>query len=394
VRSRDIKRRQGIKSRPVKNRQKFKSIPLLVKNVLQKSPLARLGAGLAAIKVYTFRAGRSGGRSRGSGEGFAGGDPRESRTPFAKGRSRGVVAGLLGRHSRGGRYLFASSRRNVFGIRELFLRVCVVAALLLVAAVGWRVIRPGVTLRVSADTVAAFRVPHRAIGMLRGYADSHGIPFPELFAVFNAENDFFPEKSASYDLSRLEDMYVTNFRQIFRRYSRRSIAPYAEMFENLFDEIEVFPIPTGWYEHDASVMFGNSWGVEHNFQGNRTHMGTAIIDRENIRGRVPVVSMTAGSVSDAGWCSQLGYFVGVTSRNGTYYLYAHLDSIATGLLVGQNVAAGQLLGLMGNTGGGRGSSNFQVHLHLAIAPDVRFTRGQFWINPYPLLRYIEDRRDV
>jgi len=376
MRSRDIKRRQGIGKR-----QKSKNLPLLIKNALRKSPLARLGTGLAAIKVYYFRASRPGSSSRGSG---AGRDLRESRTPFVGGRSRWLD--FLSRQSRG-------RRNRSLGIRELFFRVCVVAALLLVVAVGWRVVRPGVTLRVSPDTVAAFRVPHRAIGMLRGYADSHGVPFPELFAVFNAENDFFPEKSATYNLSRLEDMYVVNFRQVIRRYNRRSIAPYAEMFGNLFDEIEVFPIPTGWYEHDASVMFGNSWGVEHNFQGNRMHMGTAIIDRENIRGRVPVVSMTAGDVTDAGWCNQLGYFVGVTSRNGTYYLYAHLDSIAAGLSAGQNVTAGQLLGQMGNTGGGRGSSNFQVHLHLAIAPDVRFTRGQFWINPYPLLRYLEAGRE-
>jgi murein DD-endopeptidase MepM/ murein hydrolase activator NlpD len=161
------------------------------------------------------------------------------------------------------------------------------------------------------------------------------------------------------------------------------------MFENLFGEIEVFPIPTGWYEDEPSVMFGDSWGVEHNFQGNRMHMGTAIIDRENIRGRVPVVSMTQGTVREAGWDNQLGYAVGVVTESGTFYLYAHLDSLAPGLAVGQAVTAGQLLGQMGNSGG-RGGRSFPVHLHVAISPEVSFTRGNFWINPYPLLRYIEN----
>jgi len=269
--------------------------------------------------------------------------------------------------------------------------MCVIAAIITISVIAWRIIRPGVNIRVNPDTVAAFRVPHRAIGMLADYADTHGIPFPELFAVFNAENDFFPEKSAVYDLSRLEEMYVANFDRLLRRYNNRSLAPYVDMFRNLFSEIETFPIPGGWYEHDASVMFGNSWGVEHNFQGNRMHMGTAIIDRENIRGRVPIVSMAAGLVANAGWDNQLGYFVGIATQNGSYYLYAHLDSIAAGLAAGQNVTAGQLLGQMGNSGGGRNSRSFPVHLHLAISPDVNFTRGQFWINPYPLLMYIENR---
>jgi len=283
-------------------------------------------------------------------------------------------------------------RRGLF--KEAFFRICVVATVFIILAAAWRVLRPSQNVRVSPDTVAAFRVPHRAIGMLRNYADDYGLPFPELFAVFNAENDFFPEKSATYDLSVLEKMYVANFDRILRRYNSRSLAPYVEMFGNLFSEIEVFPIPSGWYEHDASIMFGNSWGVEHNFQGNRMHMGTAIIDRENIRGRVPIVSMTSGVVSGAGWDNQLGYFVGITTQNGTYYLYAHLDSLASGLSAGQNIHAGQLLGQMGNSGGGRNSRSFPVHLHIAISPNVSFTRGQFWINPYPLLRYLESHPQV
>lgn len=276
-------------------------------------------------------------------------------------------------------------------VQELFFRFCVVIAIILIILGGWRVLRPGKTIRVNPDTVAAFHVPHRAIGMLRTYAADHNINFAELFAVFNAENAFFPEKSATYDLSALLEMYIADFDRILRRYNRRSLAPYVEMFGNLFDEIEAFPIPTGWYDQDPSVMFGNSWGVEHNFQGNRMHRGSAIIDRENIRGRVPIVSMTAGHITDVGWCNQLGYFVGITTKNGSYYLYAHLNSLATGLNLGQIILAGQHLGQMGNTGGGRNSRSFPVHLHLAISPNVNFTRGEFWINPYPILRYLEAR---
>jgi len=275
-------------------------------------------------------------------------------------------------------------------MREFFYRVCVVAVLLAVLVSGWRLLQPGMRVRVHADTVAAFRVPHRAIGLLEVYAARYGIPFAELFAIFVAENDFFPEKSAVHDISGLEELYVQDFNRIMRRYNSRSIAPYVAMFRNLFGEIETFPVPSGWYLYEPSVMFGNSWGVAHNFQGNRMHMGTAIVDRENIRGRVPIVSMTRGLVQDASWCNQLGYFVGVVTPSGSYYLYAHLHSLAPGLAPGQNISAGHHLGQMGNTGGGRGAQTFPVHLHLAISPDVSFTRGQFWINPYPFLRYLDD----
>ncbi|MCL2197775.1 MAG: M23 family metallopeptidase [Defluviitaleaceae bacterium] len=275
-------------------------------------------------------------------------------------------------------------------VKDYFFKLCVLAVFLLIIGGIFSLLRPGIRVRVDADTVAAFRVPHRAIGMLRVYAARNGISFPELFAVFNAQNDFFPEKRAVYDLSAIERLYVSDFKRLSRQYNSRSIAPYIAMFESLFTEIEAFPIPAGWYEYDPSIMFGDSWGVEHNFQGNRMHMGTAIIDRENIRGRVPVSSMTRGTVREAGWDNNLGYFVSVVTENNTLYLYAHLDRIATGIAAGQNITAGQLLGQMGNSGGGRDGRSFPVHLHLAISPDVTFTRGNFWINPYPLLRYIEN----
>ncbi|MCL1786811.1 MAG: hypothetical protein FWG38_02390, partial [Defluviitaleaceae bacterium] len=106
-------------------------------------------------------------------------------------------------------------------------------------------VRPGVNVRVSPATVAAFRVPHRAIGLLEGYAHAHSVPFPELLAVFHAENEFFPQKLASYDFDRLEANYAANFDRLLRRYNRRSLEPYIDMFRNLFSEMEAFPIPSG-----------------------------------------------------------------------------------------------------------------------------------------------------
>jgi murein DD-endopeptidase MepM/ murein hydrolase activator NlpD len=278
--------------------------------------------------------------------------------------------------------------------KEFFFRLCVVGVIILIFAMIFGLLRQGVRVRVNAETVAALRVPHSAIGVLRVHAAKNDISFPELFAVFNAENNFFPEKQNYYDIKNLEGLYVSDFNRLVRRYNSRSLAPYVKMFENLFSEIEAFPISKDMYEHDASVMFGDSWGIAHNYQGNKTHMGTAIIDRENIRGRVPVVSMTGGRVREASWDNTLGYFVGIVTNNNTYYLYAHLDSIAQGISAGTEIFAGQHLGQMGNTGGEKHKHSFPVHLYIAIAPDVSFTRSKFWINPYPLLRYIESVDEI
>jgi murein DD-endopeptidase MepM/ murein hydrolase activator NlpD len=103
--------------------------------------------------------------------------------------------------------------------------------------------------------------------------------------------------------------------------------------------------------------------------------------------------MTRGVVREAGFDANLGYFVSVVTENNTRYLYAHLESIASGISVGARISAGQHLGQMGNSGGGRNRS-FPVHLHVAIEPEVSFTRGSFRINPYPLLRYIENPAEV
>jgi len=190
-----------------------------------------------------------------------------------------------------------------------FFRLCVLAGMVLLIMGLWSWLRPGGRIRVDADLVAAFQMPHRAIGQLQDYAAAHGVPFAELLVIFNAENNFFPDRTLTFDLTQIESLYLRDFDRLRRRYNTRSIAPYVTMFNNLFAEIETFPIPSGWYDSDPGIMFGNTWDIDHNQQGNRTHLGTAILCRENLRGRVPVVSMTHGRVEEAGWNNQLGYFV-------------------------------------------------------------------------------------
>jgi murein DD-endopeptidase MepM/ murein hydrolase activator NlpD len=67
------------------------------------------------------------------------------------------------------------------------------------------------------------------------------------------------------------------------------------------------------------------------------------------------------------------------------YYYAHLHEYAPGLVEGQTVRRGQVLGYVGSTGN---APSHSPHLHFAIARVEK--KGQWWggapIDPYPIWR--------
>jgi murein DD-endopeptidase MepM/ murein hydrolase activator NlpD len=95
----------------------------------------------------------------------------------------------------------------------------------------------------------------------------------------------------------------------------------------------------------------------------------------------PVVAMRGGVVENAGWTFYSGTRLGVRGDDGRYYLYAHLSRTADGVSEGSRVRAGDVLGLIGNTGYGPPGhrDQFPPHLHLGIQA------GSEWVNPYPAL---------
>lgn len=80
----------------------------------------------------------------------------------------------------------------------------------------------------------------------------------------------------------------------------------------------------------------------------------------------------AGKVTTAGWYGGYGNTVILDHSNGLETLYAHLSSIMVS--VGQMVAAGQTIGLVGSTGNSTGP-----HLHFGIYKDgVAIDPGALW----------------
>jgi Peptidase family M23 len=90
----------------------------------------------------------------------------------------------------------------------------------------------------------------------------------------------------------------------------------------------------------------------------------------------PILSATRGYVYRIGENNLGGQTVSVIGSGGRVYYYAHLDSYAPGLEVGDRVSTRTVLGYVGTTGNAQGTP---PHLHFGV---YTFTGA---INPLPLL---------
>ena len=151
----------------------------------------------------------------------------------------------------------------------------------------------------------------------------------------------------------------------------------------IYKDMKYFPIPL---EFQDEVTYEDSFGA---YRDNGGHEGCDIMDVQNEPGRIPVISATDGIVTNMGWLYLGGYRIGITSENGIYYYYAHLDSYAAGIDVGDEIKAGQLIGFMGDTGEGQEgtSGRFPVHLHLGIYIGMADGNEQT-VDPYTYLNNI------
>ncbi|MBB5116225.1 murein DD-endopeptidase MepM/ murein hydrolase activator NlpD [Micromonospora echinospora] len=99
--------------------------------------------------------------------------------------------------------------------------------------------------------------------------------------------------------------------------------------------------------YDFKSPYGVRWG--------KLHTGIDLVAPEG----TPYKAVHAGTVTKAGWFGGYGYAVIVEHSDGTEAIYGH--SSAVSVKEGQEVKAGDQLGLVGNTGHSYGS-----HLHLEI----------------------------
>ena len=208
---------------------------------------------------------------------------------------------------------------------------------------------------------------------------------------------------------------ITHLKEIGEEYKYRNMKIEDEHFRNYFyseqlmekkscvseeckalltvveNEASYYPIPESSVDKSLKTSFSNSWMTERTFGGKRGHEGTDIMASQNKRGLYPVLSMSDGVISNLGWLEKGGYRVGITSKSGTYYYYAHLESYSN-IKEGDSVMAGELLGYMGDSGYGEEGTTgkFDVHLHVGI---YFYKNGEeISLNPYFLLKALENKK--
>lgn len=117
-------------------------------------------------------------------------------------------------------------------------------------------------------------------------------------------------------------------------------------------------------------QIADTWHVPR--EGDRLHEGQDIFAKRG----TPVLSATDGYVVRIGENSLGGQTVSVLGAGGRSYYYAHLDSYAANLAIGEHVTTQTILGYVGNTGNAAGSP---THLHFGVYAH----EGP--LNPLPLL---------
>jgi murein DD-endopeptidase MepM/ murein hydrolase activator NlpD len=120
----------------------------------------------------------------------------------------------------------------------------------------------------------------------------------------------------------------------------------------------------------AKTQVRDSWHVPR--EGDRLHEGQDIFAKRG----TPILSATDGYVVRVGENNLGGQTVSVIGAGGRIYYYAHLDSYAPNLAVGDQVTTETVLGYVGTTGNAAGTT---PHLHFGV-----YGSGGA-VNPLPLL---------
>ena len=149
---------------------------------------------------------------------------------------------------------------------------------------------------------------------------------------------------------------------------QKAAAELAEKAKTVFAPLQNLRMPiVGITTRDLD----DSWGAPRD-GGERRHKGTDIFAKRG----TSVVAVADGIISYIGDQKLGGHCLWLTTESGVSFYYAHLDRWAPGIYEGMEVASGDLLGFVGNTGN---AITTPPHLHFGI------NQNDDMVDPYPIL---------
>ena len=133
--------------------------------------------------------------------------------------------------------------------------------------------------------------------------------------------------------------------------------PASSVTVNRSTKLDAFPV-------DGVCAYSDTFGLPWSTNGRATrHEG---IDIMSHRG-TPAVAALSGRITKLYRSTAGGNVLILSAPSGTYLAYVHLDRYAAGIAVGSQVAAGQVIAYVGQTGDARFSG---PHLHFEVHPNA------------------------
>jgi len=250
------------------------------------------------------------------------------------------------------------------------------------------------------EMMKLFEIPEDYLIMAESEAISRDLEFSKLLAYSMGEAGLDKEEYTRETLNKSLSRMQSGARlKSFEKYL------YENILKKVYDDLQAGPIAMANERYSIDKETGeekvkfteyyyssfDDFGTGRTYGGDRKHEGNDLM----VDIRVPITSITDGVVTNLGWNDYGGWRIGITTNNGAYFYYGHLDAYGPGIELVKKVKAGQVIGYVGDTGygppGTRGK--FAPHLHLQIGIKLnKKDKDYTWLNPHPIVKFLDQYR--
>lgn len=153
--------------------------------------------------------------------------------------------------------------------------------------------------------------------------------------------------------------------------ANRNLAHYQPFVSIAGSRLAVAPVERGC----LSSGFG--------LRGEKLHKGIDLYNRDTVK----IYAAANGRVKEKHYRDDYGNMLVIEHGDGVFARYAHLDSFASDINVGDQVTLGQTIGIMGNTA----SYPIPRHLHYEVMTgEWGALSGAFGLTPVDIIAHLQD----